>query len=123
MALAAWPSTLPQNQFIGVSDERQKGAIRTAMDAGPAKTRPRFSAAVRAIMPPIVVTGTQKGILQTFGVTTLAEYALPFTWTDPETDATQTYRFTAPPKFTLDVGNATPGARLWKASLALEILP
>jgi hypothetical protein len=122
MAYPAWPGGLPQNQFIAVADERQKGALRTAMDAGPAKMRRRFSAVVRAIICPIEMTGTQKGIFDTFFNTTLAEGALPFTWSDPATDATQNYRFTAPPKFTLDVGGE-PGARLWKASLALEILP
>jgi len=124
MALPAWPGGLPQNQFIGVADVLDKGVmVRTNMDAGPAKQRPRFSAGVRTITCPIEMTGTQKGTLETFGITTLSMYALPFTWTDPETDATVNFRFTEPPKFTLDVGNATPGARLWKSSLMLEILP
>jgi len=123
MALPAWPSTLPQNQFIGVADERGKGAIRTSMDAGPAKTRRRFSAAVRAITCPIEMTGTQRGTFDTFFITTLAEGSLPFTWSDPETDVTQNFRFTAPPKFTLDLGNSTPGNRVWKSILMLEILP
>jgi len=133
MANPAWPSSLPQNQFIGVADERQKGALRTAMDAGPAKQRRRFSAAVRTITCPVEMSSAQKAVFDTFFITTLAEGALPFTWTDPNTDATQNFRFIAPPKFTLDVGGAPavvapPGdpmaqRRLWKASLPLEILP
>ena len=122
MSTPNWPNELPQNQFIGVDDTRDKGAIRTSMDAGPAKMRRRFSAAVRAITCPIELYGWQKSIFDTFFITTLAEGSLPFTWSDPETDATQTYRFTAPPKFSLEVGGDA-GKRLWKASLALEILP
>jgi hypothetical protein len=122
MPLASWPGSLPQNQFIGVADERQSGTIRTAMDAGPAKTRPRFSAVVRNVTCPILMTGDQKADFDTFFITTLVEGSLPFTWTDPADDSTQTYRFIAPPKFSLEVGGDA-GARTWKASLALEILP
>ncbi len=122
MALPAWPGGLPQNQFKGVADERQKGAIRTAMDAGPAKIRRRFSAVVRAINTSLMMTGTQRQTLNTFFITTLAEGSTPFTWTDPVDDTTQNFRFTAPPKFALQQGGTT-GLRIWRADLMLEILP
>ena len=62
MANAPWPPSLPQNQFIGVADTRDKGAVRTTMDAGPAKMRRRFSAVVRAISCPIMLTAAQKAM-------------------------------------------------------------
>lgn len=120
--MASWPGTLPQNQFRGLSDEREVAVVRSNMDAGPAKQRRRFSAAVRTLTVPIILNGAQKQTFDTFFITTLAEGALSFAWTDPVTDSALNLRFTKPPKWVLQVGGST-SARLWQAELPLEILP
>jgi hypothetical protein len=118
----SWPATLPQEQFIGLTDQRQVAVVRTQMDEGPAKVRRKFSAAVRDVMVPIVLNGTQRGAFDPFFISDLEEGALAFDWDDPVTDSTLSFRFIEPPQWTLEVGGA-PAARIWKATMKLEILP
>jgi len=87
------------------------------MDAGPAKTRPRFTAGVRPIQIPMIMTDDQVTTLETFYTTTLAGGALKFDFRLPRTGAVVTYRFTGPPQWTL------VESKRWRVTLPLEVLP
>lgn len=121
--MSNWPSSLPTKQFLGVSEKDDESRLVTAMDAGPATVRNRFTAVSRAISTPIVLTGTQKQAFDTFYRTTLANGTASFTWTDPVTDSPATFRFKSNPEWQCIVPSSTPANRIWKAMLALEILP
>ncbi len=109
-----WPSTLPQMWLINSYQETlPKIMVRTEMDAGPAKTRRRFSAQVTPIKAKLLLTSTQKGVLETFFNTTTAGGALSFTFPNNGSDV---LRFVEPPEL------ASNGL-LWEASFVLEKLP
>lgn len=120
--MPSWPASLPQTQFLNMTEQRQDARVRTAMDAGPAKMRRRFTTAISTIVAPIVLDGSQRQAFDTFWITTLQEGALKFSWSDPVTDTNLNFRFVSPPTWTLDTGGTT-GTRLWRAQLHLEIVP
>lgn len=52
-----WPLDLPQDQFYGLSRSYPDDTtLRFAVDAGPAKAMPRYTAAPSQISPPLVLT-------------------------------------------------------------------
>lgn len=115
--MAAWPASLQQKQFANVTDTRQQATLRSEMDAGAPKVRKRFTAAIRKITIPVVFNAADKATFDTFYITTIAEGAAAFDWTDPNDDSTTiSYRFVAPPQFT-KYGNE------FHAVLNLEVLP
>jgi hypothetical protein len=119
-----WLASLPQNQFIGLSDERAPASlIRSNMEMGPAHQRPRFTAVPRTVKAPIVLTGQQRQDFDNFFINTLSQGALRFNWSDPMNDTTVTFRFTATPQWKLVAGGAPTTSRRWSAELELEILP
>lgn len=120
--MPVWPVSLPQKQFIGLSEQREDARVRTEMDAGPAKMRRRFTAASRLFSIPIALDGQQRQDFDTFYITTLQEGVLSFDWEDPVNDATVTFRFREPPELRLIVGGTTT-TRRWRGVIALEILP
>jgi hypothetical protein len=65
--MATWPASLPQ---VVPADEFEESAednrIRTDVDAGPAKVRPRYSAEVVRVRFDLRLTLTQVGTLETF---------------------------------------------------------
>lgn len=129
--MPSWPASLPQTQFLNMTEQRQDARVRTAMDAGPAKMRRRFTTAVRTVMTPIVLDGTQRQAFDSFWINDTQEGTLKFSWSDPATDSTVNFRFVSPVMWTLDSGGApgipatsgATGTRLWRAQLHLEIVP
>lgn len=121
--MAVWPAGLPQIQMIGLGDQQQDERVQTNMDAGPPKIRARFTAPVRVISIPMVMTSTERAVLDAFWTTTLARGTGNFDWEDPVDDSTVVFEFAARPGFTLDVGNSTPGDRIWKTVLSLRTIP
>lgn len=119
--MPSWPSSLPCF-FLGATDTRQDGAIRTPMDTGPAKARRRFSAVSRYLSAPVSLSATQRDTLDTFFADTLEEGTLTFDMDDPYDGASVTVRFTAPISYTYS-GKDGSSARWFNAVLALEILP
>ena len=114
--MAAWPATLPQSPLVeGYSEETPDLVVRTSMDEGPAKIRRRFTANVRNITHNYLLTQAQVATLDTFFVTTLAGGALTFTFINPRTAATDTYRFRSQPTYVPVSGS------LWRTRLDLEI--
>ncbi|MDX1539980.1 MAG: hypothetical protein R3349_01120 [Geminicoccaceae bacterium] len=128
--MATWPG-LPFPQKLArdsLSVDYQSPVLRTENDIGPAKTRLRFTAAVRRIrgrLPP--VDGTQLATFRTFYETTIAYGALSFDWTDPLDESTRAFRMIEAPGISLArPGTVSPGAsihRLWIITLQMEILP
>jgi hypothetical protein len=117
-----WPTTLPDLQLLGLTEQRQEARLRSQMDAGPPKMRRRFTAAVVQYQIPVIFTGAQKQTFDAFYKTTLLEGSLPFVWDDPVTDAAVSFTFREAPTFRLDLGGL-PNNRIWTATLALERLP
>jgi len=115
---ATWPAGLPQH-FDGTSftEARQQGALRSAMDAGPAKLRRRFTAVPVNIDGTMLVDATQAALLETFHRATLAEGTLAFEWIHPRTGGAVTMRFREPPALAFVSGP------YWRASLRLEVIP
>lgn len=120
--MTAWPASLPQAMFRGLSDKRQSAIVRSPNDMGPATVRRRFTAATRDVTTRMVVNGTQRATFETFFKTTLQEGSLSFTWEDPVDDTEVTFRFKEAPDWTLRRGG--PAAdRIWETTLTLELLP
>lgn len=119
MANPVWPASLPQDVLVEGYDEAMPDlALRTEMDAGPAKVRRRFTAGVRTFKVGSAMTRAQVATLDTFFVTTVQGGALSFDWTHPRTQAAATFRFTRPPRTAPEAG----GQR-WRVELELEIMP
>lgn len=120
--MAAWPGSLPQYLEIGLQDTRQKGFLRSPVDAGPSKQRKRFTATTRGMAGTMLFTTAQRATFETFYTTTINEGADEFTMSDPLDASTVSVRFVEPPQFRALAGGPS-GAALWRASLSLEILP
>ena len=115
--MAVWPAGLPQGMFIGLQDARVSSLVRSPTDAGIPKVRRRFTATLRVLSVPIVLTTSERTTFDTFYISTLAEGSLPFDWTDPIDGSTVEYRFREPAEF------RTISTNLWSAVLSLEMLP
>ena len=95
MADIYWPETLPQTLLMdGLSAQRNSNVIRTQMDAGPRKTRQRYTASVKVFTGRMVLDAGQRFALEQFYHTALADGALRFNFTDPQTLETGEFRFT-----------------------------
>jgi hypothetical protein len=115
-----WPSSLPQAPLEAAYNEMAPDmAVRTEMDAGPAKVRRRFTAAPRPF-PGIEfsLTFAQYATFDDFYVTTLQGGALSFNWQHPITGASATFRFMPPPP-RYRLGASTEMI----ATVSLELLP
>ena len=89
------------------------------MEAGVAKTRRRFTAGVRLINMAFVMTTAQIVTLDDFYLETLEAGALPFEFTYPDDTTAGECRITEP----LVYEPYGQGAKYWRVSLALEVLP
>lgn len=118
--MAVWPGTLPQNvSWQGYARRIVDSRVRTQMDAGPAKMRPRYRAAIIEHDTPIqYFTKAQWVLLETFYSTTLLNGTMPFDWLDPVTGATVSFRFKTPPQLGGMLGPDTI-----PVTLNLEVMP
>lgn len=121
--MSSWPASLPQTHFLGTSVGDDESRIRSSMDAGPALVRNRFTAHTQSVNVPIVITGAQLAVFNTFYRTTLNNGADSFTWTHPIDGSSVSYRFINPPKWECIVPDSVADNRLWRSVLDLEILP
>lgn len=119
MANATWPAALPPLVAVdGYGEQPPDTALRTRMDAGPAKVRRRFTAGPRPLSVRLDLDATQVEALDAFYVTTLEGGALAFDWMHPRTQAATALRFVRPPAYRPLSSDAA-----WSAALQLEILP
>jgi hypothetical protein len=120
MANPLWPASLPQDVLVdGYGERFPDGKIRTPMETGPAKQRPRFTATVTPLKVTIELPRADVQTLLEFYRDMLGMGSLPFDWLHPRTLATVTMRFAADPP----EPKPLPGAQLWSVALDLEILP
>ncbi len=88
MTLAQWPASLPAAYLVaGYREQAGTNALRTQMDAGPAKTRRRFTAGVRTLQVRWQMTTRQKGTVDAFYHDTLEGGALAFRYRRADQDA------------------------------------
>ena len=114
----AWPATLPQKfRYPSYRRETPDNRLRSPMDVGPAKLRPRSSAQAAPISGVMNMTLAQWSELLTFGGTTLLQWSLPFTFPDPDAGSDLLLRFVKLPTRE----PITPDRMA--VSLELEILP
>ncbi len=112
-----WPTTLPQEPLVeGFSGTPQNTLIRTSMDAGPEKTRRRFTAASEYYTVSWVMTGAQFTTFRDFFTDTIAGGSEEFEMNHPITGETALVRFRGPYQF------VSTGAH-WKISAEIEVLP
>jgi hypothetical protein len=121
---AVWPVSLPQTFMVEDFKEMPPAdVVVTEMDTGPAKMRPRATAAPAPIDGIVFLDSRAKrATLYDFFVTTLASGTASFTWKHPVTGTAATYRF----RQTRD----DPGLEFeaidpthFRARMKLEILP
>ena len=109
-----WPDTLPQGWLIDGYQETLPDVVqRTEMDAGPAKSRRRFTCQVTPIKARLLLTDTEKGYLETFFNTTTAGGSLSFTYPH---DGSDVLRFVKSPTI-------SKSGLHWSVDFELEKLP
>lgn len=92
--MPSWPSDLPQYFDAGSWQEEEPDVLlETQMDAGPYKTRRRFTAQVTPLTGSITVDLTQLATFKTFLRVTLLGGAIPFDWVQPTTRDPCTMQF------------------------------
>lgn len=97
---AVWPLTLPQRGLARGYTETPDPSItiRSSVEVGPAKLRPRHSVETRLFTIPLVLTNAQFETLDGFWESTLAMGSLPFDWIHMRTLAAYSYQFRAYPE-------------------------
>ncbi len=91
---ASWPNGLPQKFLLrGFGHTSESGAVRSAVDQGPAFQRPRFSVPQEVMTPAIAVTQAQLNAFWNWYHGTLRGGALPFTHKHPLSGDTVVMRF------------------------------
>lgn len=119
--MASYPAELPKFLLAGYSEKAPATVARTEMDAGEAKQRRRYTAAVRPITAAIDVK--TKALLLLFDdwfVNDLAGGAIRFDYEDPIREETVQLRFIAgsEPQY---VPQDDP--EQWRIEMNLEMLP
>lgn len=111
-----WPETLPQTLLLeGLSAKQRSNVIRTTMDAGAQKTRRRYTATTKIFTGKMLLNEEQRFILAQFFHTALADGALRFNFTDPQTLETAEFRFTEEPA-------EVSASDMWEIQMSLERL-
>lgn len=119
-----WPATLPALPIVeGYVESPANCVLRTAMDAGPAKVRRRFTSGPIPISASLIMTSTQLNAVSpngfnAFYVSDCSNGSAEFTWHNPRTNSDVTMRFVGVPKYE-PVGSSAN----WRVSFEVEILP
>lgn len=86
MSYPRWPAALPKPLREGLSDTAGDGRKMTQPDAGTPRVRRGFSRAAKPVSMTLIVTRSERAVLETFCEETLKNYALAFVMADPQTD-------------------------------------
>lgn len=93
--MAVWPVTLPQHPESGMSISPQRNKISFQPELGDSIDRRRGTAASKIYsinLPPL--TKAQFAIFEEFFEDDLMDGVLPFTWLDPLTGVSHSWKFT-----------------------------
>jgi len=94
MSYASWPVGLPAMFTInGLSGEEPDVNIREDTDIGPAKVRPRYTAASEPMSGQLLLGVDQLASFRSFYRSTLYRGSLPFYWLDPRDASLALFRF------------------------------
>jgi hypothetical protein len=116
MAAISWPAELPATLLLEeLTAKQDSNVIRTAMDAGPKKTRRRYTANTKTFTGRLLLTPSQRAVLEQFYHTALADGVLRFNFINPQTLVPQEFRFT-------DDYTETAVDGLYEITLSLERL-
>ena len=116
MTKLTWPAELPQLlRLEGLSATKKGNVIRTSMDAGPAKARQRYTVSTKNFTGSILVTESQRKILENWYTNILGNGTLRFKMKDSQTLEIAEFRF-------LQDYTERSLDGLWKISLNLEKL-
>ena len=111
-----WPKELPQIlRLEGLSGKMRTATVRTEMDAGPKKTRRRYTVSQKDFTGSVIVTEQQRQILESWYQKVLGGGALRFVMTDPQTLEPAEFRF-------LEDYTENSAEGLWTISMNLEKL-
>ncbi len=98
MTNPTWPLSLPQ--LVDVANfarNSSNNVIESQVDAGPAKIRRRFTVKSKLLVVNLDMTADQYNTFEDFFEVGCLSGAQPFTWVDPISQATATFRFRLPP--------------------------
>jgi len=118
--MPVWPSQMPSpaDDDLSLSGPRD-AVIRTSMSVGPAKTRPRVTAAPRSVpLSFLPVSAATLAVFEDFVETDLSMGALAFDMDHPVTGATRQFRFLDPEYSVEKVGTDA-----FQITVSLELLP
>lgn len=121
--MTAWPGTLPQSLQMTLTVKRQSGKLRSQMETGPAKQRPRFTATPLQYEGELLMTGAELAIFRAFYDDDIGQGSGSFTWVDPIDDTPATLRFMDEYETTLVVPHDNPDNRIWRVTMPLEKMP
>lgn len=119
MATAFWPVSLPQTMQIGMRESHQDGTVRSVMDAGPPKTRKRYTATFRAQAGTMIFTKAQRATFEIFFDETLEKGANEFKWRDQADGRVYKWIMAGPPQFTAVAADGN-GVCLWRVNLVFQ---
>lgn len=115
--MTSWPAFMP-SPLLGLEEQPPDTTLRSAMDTGPAKTRPRFSAAPRDFDGwSCRLSDADKTAFDDWYVNDIARGALSFDLVNPTTKVVESARLKGRPKYIL----VEP--QKWRVTISLEVLP
>lgn len=120
--MPTWPTDLPRLPLAdGYSETPQSQVLRSSVDAGPSKTRRRFTAATREIPVNFTLTTAQADTFEAWFDADIQGGSLPFDMTHPRTGATVSMLIAGDPPYQLTpIGT---GREYWRLSMQLEVQP
>jgi hypothetical protein len=120
MAYPVWPASLPQNPYAyGQPAYQPKDEpVTTQMEAGPAKSRSRFTAEFDDFDFELCLSKAQLATLTEF-YRTGVQRVLPFEWVRFDTGAAALYRFRRRPARAYHAGSGD----FWMVKVELLLLP
>ena len=96
MATIIWPESLPGSLLAqGFSKQPQSNVLRTTMDAGPKKTRRRYTARTVNFSGRLIFDTSELAVFEQFYNVALADGVLRFIFADPLTLEEAQFRFTS----------------------------
>ncbi len=109
-----WPAELPELIILnGLVAKKNSNVIRTSMDAGPQKTRRRYTVQTKNFDGYIVITESQREVLEDWFDNTIGSGSLRFKMKNPQTLQVEEFRFRE------DYSEESSDG-LWKIVLPLE---